>query len=224
MRSYFLGFLIVGISFFGSELGAQEGTKQASTAKTLTASFVNSMDLLNDSHKLGPGDQLSFRVIEDEDPSRTLTVTSSGEMEVPYLGRMNALNKSCKAVAYEIKGALEKEYYFQASVIVGLDVIAPRELISRGRFYLMGQVRSQGPQEIPTGENFTVSKAVLRAGGFGEYANKRKVKLIRKTGLAGETVTKVVDLVEVLEKGKTSGDLSVEPDDLIIVPEKWVNF
>jgi protein involved in polysaccharide export with SLBB domain len=176
---------------------------------------------------LGPGDQISFRVIEDEDPPRLLTITDSGEMEVPYLGRLKAAGKTCKAIAYEIKAALEKEYYLQASVILGLDVIAPlaaRDAISRGTIYLMGQVRSQGPQEIPAIDNYTVSKAILRAGGFAEYANKRKVKIIRKTGNKSETETKVIDLVEILEKGKTEKDIIVQPEDLIIVPERWINF
>ena len=39
---------------------------------------------------------------------------------------------------------------------------------SRGRVYVYGSVKGQGPQEIPADESYTVSKAVIRAGGFGE--------------------------------------------------------
>lgn len=205
----------------------QETTDQPATPRPVTASFITSMSLLNESHKLGPGDRLSFRVIEDEDPPIALAVMDSGEMEVPYLGRMNAQGKSCKEAAYEIKSALEREYYIQASVILALDVIAPiapKGFVSRGTIQLMGQVRSQGPQEIPSDGVYTVGKAVMRAGGFGEFANKRKVKLIRQVGTKGETETKVIDLLEVLEKGKMSKDVPVQPGDLIIVPERWINF
>lgn len=206
----------------GSPLMAQAKSESAPT-KPMLASFVTSMDLLNDVHKLGPGDQLSFRVIEDEDPPKLLTVTDSGEMEVPYLGRLSAAGKSCKAVAYEIKTALEKEYYIQASVIIGLDVIAPKGMVSRGRIYLTGAVRAQGPQEIPADEIYTVSRAIMRAG-LGEYANKRKVRLTRKVGKKGETETTYVDLVEVLEKGRVEKDVVVLPEDQIFVPEKFFNF
>lgn len=220
-------FLGVLCSFLVRTGHCQENREPAPASKAMAASFVTSMAVLDESHKLGPGDQISFRVIEDEDPPRLLTVTDSGEMEVPYLGRLKAAGKTCKAIAYEIKGALEKEYYIQASVILGLDVIAPAAPIaiaSRGTIYLMGQVRAQGPQEIPANQTYTVSKAILRAGGFAEYANKRKVKLIRKVDGKMEKETKIVDVVEVLEKGKTEKDVVVEPDDIIVVPERWINF
>src|SRR6266446_6729035 len=45
---------------------------------------------------------------------------------------------------------------------------------SRGRIYVYGSVKGQGPQEIPADESYTVSKAIIRAGGFGDFANKRK--------------------------------------------------
>jgi protein involved in polysaccharide export with SLBB domain len=209
-----------------SVLLSEEPKEKPAEPKALSASFVNSMELLNDEHKLGPGDQLSFRVIEDEDPSKSLTVTDSSEMDVPYLGRLNVAGKTCKTVGKEIKAALEKALYIKATVILGLDVIAPKSAAatSRGKAYLMGQVRQQGAVDIPTDEPFTVSKAVLRAGGFSDYANKRKVKLIHKAGKNGTPETKIVDLVEVLEKGRTDKDLPVEPEDWIIVPEKVINF
>jgi protein involved in polysaccharide export with SLBB domain len=181
------------------------------------------MDALNATHKVGPGDRISFRVIEDEDPALPLLVADSGEMEVPHIGRVIATGKTCKALAYEIKRELEKDYYYQATVILGLDVIGNR-VASRGKAYVMGQVRAQGGVDIPADEVFTVSKAILRAGGFSDYANERKVKLVRKVGSNGATESKIVDLVEIMKRGKTAGDVVVEPEDVIIVPEKLVVF
>jgi polysaccharide biosynthesis/export protein len=201
----------------------QGSKEQTAEASGMSASFVNSMELLNESHKLGPGDQLSFRVIEDEDPSRRLSVTDSGEMEVPYLGRVSVTGKTCKALAYEIKTALEKQYYFQASVILGLDVISPKGTVSRGKVYVTGQVRTQGPQEVPSDEVLTVSRVIQRAGGFSDYANKGKVRVTRKSK-NGSTETTIVNVLEILEKGKTDKDIVVEPGDQIFVPERGFNF
>jgi len=216
-------FAIFCLGILSSSSGWSQENKVPVAEKAMSATFVTSMALLNDAHKLGPGDRLSFRVIEDEDPPKVLSVTDSGEMEVPYLGRLSASGKSCKAVAYEIKAALEKEYYIQASVILGLDIIAPKGMISRGKIYLTGAVRGQGAQEIPSDEVFTVSKAIMRAGGLSEYANKRKVRLTRKSK-DGKSETTFVDLVEVLEKGKVEKDVVVEPEDQIYIPEKFFNF
>ena len=61
--------------------------------------------------------------------------------------------------------------------------------------------------------------AVIRAGGFGDFADKRKIKLTRKNG---EAI--LVDLKRVIEIGKTDEDVVVQPDDQIYVPQKLVNF
>src|SRR4051794_449851 len=65
---------------------------------TASASFLTSMESLNDSHKLLPGDQLSLRIVEEEEPPRTLAIRDSGEMEVPLLGRIKAAGKTCKSL------------------------------------------------------------------------------------------------------------------------------
>jgi hypothetical protein len=73
-----------------------------------------------------------------------------------------------------------------------------------------------------------VSKAILRAGGFSEFADKRHVKVTRKGGGAGgadaegEVVT--LDIAEVLEKGLAGKDLELGPDDRVFVPSRLVNF
>jgi protein involved in polysaccharide export with SLBB domain len=90
---------------------------------------------------------------------------------------------------------------------------------SRGKIYVYGSVKIQGPQEIPADETYTVSKAVIRAGGFGDFANKRKVKVTRKNG---EDFT--VDLKRVIEDGKPDSDMVLQPDDQIYVPQRLINM
>jgi polysaccharide export outer membrane protein len=181
---------------------------------------TNSMDALDDKHLLAIGDRLSFRIVEDEEDPKPLLVTDSGDLEVPYLGRFPAVDRSCKELARALKAELEKEYYYQATVIVAVDLMAR----SRGKVYLVGPVRAPGPQEIPSDEVLTLSKAILRAGGFNDYANKHKVKVTRKTGGAGTEKTFTVDVAEVLEKGRTESDLPLEPGDLIYVPDRLIRF
>lgn len=180
------------------------------------------MEVLNDKTRLGNGDRVSFRIVEERRDPIILTVSDSGEMEVPLVGRVTAAGKTCKELAFELKPLLERDYFHQATVIVGLETYSNR---SRGKVYLMGQVRTQGAMDLPADEVLTVSKAILRAGGVADFANRRKVKLVRKTGEGDkETKTTIVDLVEVLDKGRVNKDPALEPDDLIIVPEKLINF
>ena len=175
----------------------------------------------DDKYKLRIGDRISLQILEDRDIPKSLVVADSGELDVPYIGRVTATDKTCKQLADELKGQLEKEYYYRATVILALDVV--NKVL--GRIYIWGQVRNQGPLEIAINENLTAGKAILRAGGFGDFANKKKVQVIRGTGMEGfEKKTFTLNMVEILEDGKTEKDLVLLPDDSIIVPSRTFNF
>jgi protein involved in polysaccharide export with SLBB domain len=193
---------------------------QAST-NVSQAGITNSMDALDDKHTLAIGDRLSLRIVEDEEEPKTLTVTDSGDLEVPYMGRFPAENRTCKQLARELKAALEKEYYYQATVIIAVDSMAK----SRGKVYLVGPVRMPGPQELPSDEVLTLSKAILRAGGFTDFADKHNVKITRQ-GSDGKSdkVTLVVDVGQIFDKGKTEKDVALKSGDLIYIPERMIRF
>jgi polysaccharide biosynthesis/export protein len=218
-----LRLLVVGSAVLICSAFAQSTSDDSSRSDRFGSSSAvastTSMEVLDDKRPLKIGDHLSMRVVEDRKPPVGLIVTDSGEVEVPLIGRIPAKGKTCKQLAYAIKGPLEQEYYYKATVIIGLNA---GSLKSPGRVYVSGQVRNQGPLEIPPDETFTVSKAIMRAGGFADFANKRRVKLVRKKGT--ETETTIVDLNLVIKKGQIDKDPVVEPDDTIIVPERLINF
>src|SRR6478735_2892565 len=198
--------IIIALSHFS--LVAQETSPSPTAAKALppdlpvtsTVMRTNSMTVLDDKKRLGSNDYVSFRVVEDRDEeSQHLRVNDNGELEVPYIGLVPAKGRTCRELAYAIKASLEKEYYYHATVILAIDRVSEK---SRGKVYVYGAVKGQGPQEIPTDETYTVSKAIIRAGGFGDFADKKKIKLTRKSG---EAVT--VDLKRVIEQGRTDEDV-----------------
>jgi len=225
MRTWAFTFLLAASIAAPLPLLAQESSPMPSVPKattvepptTSTVMRTNSMNVLDERKKLGPNDYLSFRVVEDRDnESQHLRVNDNGELEVPYIGLVQASGKSCKELAYTVKAALEREYYFHATVIIAVDRISEK---SRGKVYVYGSVKGQGPQEIPADESYTVSKAIIRAGGFGDFANKRKVKLTRKSGQ-----DLIVDLKRVIEEGHTEEDVVLQPDDQIYVPQRLINM
>jgi polysaccharide export outer membrane protein len=199
-----------------------------STVTTNGTNFVAiTMDELDDKHRLASGDRLSFRIVEDQvDPKeslepKALVVADTGDLEIPYLGRYPAVGKSCKQLAREIKAALEKDYYFKATVIIAVELRAKRF----GAVYVVGQVHQTGPVDMPGDEQLTLSKAVLRAGGFTDYADKHHVKVTRKADADnGPSKTFMVDVSEILEEGKTEKDLLLEPGDTIFVTSRLFKF
>ena len=94
-----------------------------------------------------------------------------------------------------------------------------------GKVYLVGPVRMPGPQEIPSDEVLTLGKAIQRAGGFGDFADRKHVKITRKAG-AGDADSKtfIVDVTEIYEKGRTDKDIPLESGDQIFIPERLIRF
>jgi protein involved in polysaccharide export with SLBB domain len=177
------------------------------------------MDQLDNQTQFVIGDQVTFRILEDGDPAVTLTVNDAGAIEVPYIGSVVVVNKTPRTVALEIKRALEADLYKKATVLVSLDKRSQR---SPGTIYISGEIAKQGTLELPSDERLTVSRAILRAGGFSDFANKRKVKLIRKSG--NTATTTVIDVAQVMLKGRSDLDTTLQAGDVILVPARLINW
>jgi polysaccharide export outer membrane protein len=201
----------------------------------ISAASLSSMSALDDKIPLHPGDRISIRVIEDQDDAVPRIVTDTGEVDFPYIGRIKVEGRTCLQVAKQVKQLLEVDYYKRATVIIGLDVIfgkAAQQDVAHNYVWVTGQVRSIGPQELSTTNPMTVSQIILRAGGFGDFADQRRVKLIHRAELENGTSApgqpdsnagQIIDVKAVFD-GKSGIDPIVKPDDYIVVPKRLVNF
>jgi polysaccharide export outer membrane protein len=83
------------------------------------------------------------------------------------------------------------------------------------------QVRVVGqaanPQAVPYREGMTVLDVMLQVGGLGEFAAGNRSKLIRKE--SGEAVEYKLRLHDLINRGKIQYNTTVEPGDVIIIPE-----
>lgn len=207
---------------------APSTTSAALPVKTALAStnspglvLTNGMEALDDTYKLAIGDRLSLRIIEDEEDPVSLFVTDSGDVAIPYIGRFPAVGKTCQQLAVQLKKELEKEYFYHATVILAVDL----KTRSRGKVYLVGAIRQPGPEDVPSDEQLTLSKAILRAGGFTENADQRKVKVNRPASSPdGEDQTFTVDVSAVIKDGKIESDVPLKPGDMVIVSERLFRF
>lgn len=202
-----------GVASAQSDADAGPTTNTDTNTPGSTSGYV-----LDDKHKLVSGDRVSFQIVEDRTNSIPLMIAESVELDVPYIGRVSVAGKTCMQAAAEIKALLEKDYYYKATVIIGLDALSK----VLGRVYVFGPVRNPGPVEIPSNETFTAGKAILRVGGFGDFANRKSVQIVRKTPTGNKSFR--VNMENVLEKGRTEEDITLEPEDFIIVPQRAINF
>lgn len=205
-------------------------------ASPVTAATLTSMASLDDKILLEPGDTISFRVIEDRDQAIPLPVADTGEVNFPYINRVKVEGKTCHQVAMEVKKLLEVDYYKRATVIVGLDIMVGKDKApAKDMAWVVGEVRQVGPFELVKAQPMTVSQIILRAGGFGDFADQRKIKVLHRSSKASDTDNnhlldsdnvkdaQIIDVKSVFD-GKSTVDPVVKPGDYIIVPKQIIHF
>jgi protein involved in polysaccharide export with SLBB domain len=202
---------------------------------TLSAATLTSMAALDDKMPLRAGDTVSFRVIEDRDDPVTRVVADTGEVDFPYIGRVKVEGKTCKAVATDVKKLLEVDYYKQATVILGLDIdVWEDKTKAKDMAWVVGEVKEEGPLELVKAQPTTVSQAILRAGGFADFADQRAIKVIHRdpnaSGASNQPPdlskvkdVQVIDIKAVLD-GKSNLDPVLKSGDYIIVPKRFFNY
>ncbi len=192
------------------------------------AGLIDSMERLDNTTLLQVDDKVSFRIVEEAAPPISLRVQDSGDIQAPFVGLVKAVGKTPKAVALEVKRSLEGTYFKTATVIVALDErpqTAEKRRVDAKEvefFVIYGQVIRQGKYELPDNEDVSVSQAILRAGGFSQFAKASAVKVIRRTPHGNKTILVNVDAIMV--KGELEKDIYIRNNDVIIVKEAIAKF
>lgn len=191
------------------------------------AAVLSSMDVLDNNRPISVGDTISIRILEDRREALQQAVAVTGEVQAPYVGLVNARGKTCRELAFTIKRELEKNFFKNATVVIAIDKINPDDLIKEKEyeldFYVMfGFVARQGKYDLPSNEDISISQAILRAGGFAQFANKKKVKVVRKTPQGNKTI--MVNVDGIMREGDLERDIYLRKDDVIIVEELTWNF
>jgi len=197
-----------------------------------SASVINDMNVVDNTTPIRTGDLISLRIVEDRKEAIQLRVGVTGDINAPHIGIVRAAGRTCRELAFNMKTQLEKSLYNTATVIVAIDM-RPEDIGGRGPrtgireeeldvITVFGQVIRQGKYELPANEDMTISQAILLSGGFAQFANPKKVKLVRQTPQGAKTI--LINVDQVMRRGNLDKDVYLRRGDVIIVDEKTVNF
>jgi polysaccharide biosynthesis/export protein len=206
---------------------SQNSSAASSSAGTITgAAVLTSMEVLDTSRTIQPGYVVSIRILEDRKDAQQQKVAVTGEVQVPYIGLVRAAGRTCKELAYLIKRDLEKSFFISATVVIAIDLIPDTPGGTYGveleTYTMFGFVLKQGKYDLPATEDVTISQAILRAGGFAQFADKEHVKIVRTTPGGEKSI--LVDVTSIMVKGQMQKDIYLRKNDVVIIPEKTVNF
>jgi polysaccharide biosynthesis/export protein len=101
-------------------------------------------------------------------------------------------------------------------------VLKPEDVVvlpinPRNEVFIMGEVRRPGPLPLDRESEFTILKAMARAGGFSQYAKPSKTIIIRVDGTGKRIIP--VDVEEIMENPQEAKDILLQPGDVVIVPQ-----
>lgn len=160
--------------------------------------------------QLRSGDSFDLRIsgVPSDDQatiSGNYTVDGQGFFSLSYIGKIKAGGRT----ASDVQNAIERMYIDQGIFThptVALNIAAGARFVNVG-----GPGVNGGGKRLPYTSDLTVLSAITAAGDFNEFANQRKVFLIR----GGKST--IIDCKKLRQD--PSKDFNVLPGDNIQVPE-----
>ena len=180
----------------------------AQTGKEAPASSVSQGQVPPDSDKylIGPEDGLVIQVWKEEALSQAVVVRTDGKISLPLIDEVQAAGLT----PLQLKEVLTQK--FKAYVEDPIVTVMVREARSF-KVYVSGQVVRPGVFTLMGETNLL--QVIAQSGGFTEWANQKKILIIRKEG--GKETRLTVNYKKIV-----SGDepnVWLKPGDTIIVPD-----
>lgn len=192
--------------------GAQEGkdSKKKDDKTMAKAADVNPKPLAateDPNYVIGPEDVLDINVWKEPELTRAVPVRPDGKISLPLLNDVQAAGLTPRQLGVLITESLRK-YLTEPQVTVIVTQINSR------RIYLLGEVSKPGA--YPLLPNMTVLQALSSAGGFTNFANTKKIYVMRTEN--GKPVKYPFNYKEVLAGKRPEDNIFLRPADTIVVP------
>ncbi len=165
----------------------------------------DSPGLAIDTHKyiIGAEDVLGILVWREPEVSRVVVVRPDGKISMPMIGEVQAAGLSPVDLGNNLVQALTK-------FIRGPEVLVSVQAVNSKKYYIDGQVSRPGEYRLITPT--TILEALSQAGGFRDFANMKKIRVLR-----GATTLKF-NYKDVSHGKHMEENIFVQSGDHIIVP------
>lgn len=190
--------LAAGISWAA---GAAFSAIAAEPTKVLEAPPPLAVD--QEKYQIGPEDLLFIRVWREPDFTLAVAVRPDGKITMPLIGEVRAAGQSPLQLTAALK-LLLTEYLNNPDVSVFVTEVRSK------KFYIDGEVNRPGSFALVTPT--TVLEALSRSGGFREFANSKKIRVLRGGQIHH------FNYKEVTNGKRLEQNIAVESGDHIIVP------
>jgi polysaccharide biosynthesis/export protein len=184
----------------------QQNTTAAAPAQTQPAP---GMPTANDTtYVIGPSDELSISVWEQDALSKAVPVRPDGMISLPLINDIQAAGKT----PMQLMNALVEKY---AALGVKSPLVTVTVTAIKSQFiYVLGQVGHPGT--FPMIPGMTVLQAIASSGGLTLFAKQTKIEIRRNQN--NQTVRLLFNYKEVMKGIHPEQDILLKPNDTIVVP------
>lgn len=162
---------------------------------------------VNESYVIGAEDVLQIHVWREDVLSRTVPVRMDGKISLPLINDVQAAGLTVP----QFKEVLtEKLKVFVENPDVSVMIMEANS----HKVYVSGQVRTPGVHRLRS--ETTLLQIISMAGGFTDWANPKKVLIIRKEG--GKEKRIPVNYKKIVDGKTPDSNILLKAGDTIIVP------
>jgi polysaccharide export outer membrane protein len=177
--------LVLPLLLLAASASAQDATaarRQTADARTpaAPAPVGTSGAATSADYHLLAGDKLRIEVYKDAQLSQSLQIRPDGKVTLPLVGDVVAAGRTSVELRDAISESL-KEYISNPVVTVIVTETTPQLV------YITGEVNKPGALPLANGR-MSILQALAMAGGFTDFANKKDIRVLRKTGTAMQTL------------------------------------
>jgi polysaccharide export outer membrane protein len=190
--------------------GAPDMPPASSPVSDKVKGTSSSMDLLipiTPDQTIQSGDGLFISVSPAEELSRDILVDANGKVSIPLIGSIQAAGLTAEELARKISHALSR-YVTNPKVDVFLKQSMAKQLGISGQVTL--------PGSYPYRTNMHLLDVISLAGGFLPSANRKQVRILRRSGVERKIIP--VDADAIMANEAVNKDVLLEPGDLVEVP------
>lgn len=160
---------------------------------------------LESGYRIAPLDKLTIKVLKMDDLSGDYNVDLAGNISMPLIGEVRAVNLSTSDLDQRLTDKLGEKYLENPDVSVGIKESTSRVVTVDGAVKQAGAFPAIGPTSL--------MRAVALAGGITDDANARRVAVFRTIG--GQRQAAAFDL-QAIRRGQ-SPDPQIYPGDVVVV-------
>lgn len=199
-----LGLLLVMQTQAQDKDAKSDGTQNAAPS---TSDTGHTSAIQDPNYIIGAQDVLDISVWKEAELTRSVPVRPDGKISLPLLNDVQAAGLTPTQLASQLTTDFKK-FVTDPQVTVIVTAINSR------RVYILGEAGRPGA--YPLLPQMTVLQALSSAGGFTQFANVKKIYVLRSEN--GKQVKYPFNYKEVIAGKEADQNIVLQPGDTIVVP------